>query len=106
MQVLDVRETSEWDAGHIDNAQYMNYKFLSDRIEQLQLQREHHISVLCARGLRSSTACSILLMNGYKHIYNVTGGMSAWSSAGLPMIDVAGQVIHEPQAAKPEWFEL
>jgi hypothetical protein len=32
--------------------------------------------------------------------------MSAWSSAGLPMIDAAGREIREPQAAKPEWFEL
>jgi hydroxyacylglutathione hydrolase len=106
MQVLDVRETSEWDAGHIENAHYMNYKYLSGRIGQLQIQPEDHVSILCARGLRSSTACSILLMNGYKHIYNVTGGMSAWSSAGLPTIDVAGRVIRQPQAAKPEWFEM
>jgi rhodanese-related sulfurtransferase len=106
MRVLDVRETSEWDDGHIEQADYMNYKHLRERISALPLNKDEHVSVVCARGLRSSTACSILRMNGYKNVYNVTGGMSAWSSAGLPMIDARGRVIRETQAAKPEWFEL
>jgi len=106
MQVLDVRETSEWDDGHIEQAHYMNYKFLRDQIEQLTVAPNQHISVVCAGGLRSSTACSILLMNGYKHIYNVTGGMTSWSAAGLPMVDGAGNVVTKFHAPKPEWFEL
>ncbi|MEM7535150.1 MAG: rhodanese-like domain-containing protein [Chloroflexota bacterium] len=86
MQVLDVRETSEWAAGHINGAHYMNYKYMTQQIGTLSLQTEQHISVMCARGMRSSTACSILKMSGYEHIYNVTGGMSAWNAAGLPTV--------------------
>ncbi len=86
MQVLDVRETSEWDAGHIEGAYYMNYKLLREQIESLALTPDDHISVVCAGGLRSSTACSILLMNGYKHVYNTTGGMRAWTAADLPLV--------------------
>jgi hydroxyacylglutathione hydrolase len=90
MKALDVRETSEWDAGHIESAHYMNYKILRESIGELMVTPDDHISVVCAEGLRSSTACSILLQNGYKNIYNITGGMTAWAAAGLPMIDVDG----------------
>jgi len=93
MQVLDVRETSEWDDGHIEDAHYMNYKFLRQQIDEVTVKPDQHVSVLCARGLRSSTACSILLMNGYKHVHNVTGGMSAWKAAKLPMIDGMEQPV-------------
>lgn len=106
MRVLDVRETSEWDAGHIEGAHYMNYKFLREKIDSLALKPDDHVSVLCARGLRSSTACSILLMNGFKHVHNVTGGMSAWAAAGLSMLDAHGSTVSKPEAPKPEWFEL
>ncbi len=93
MQVLDVRETSEWDAGHIETAHYMNYKVLRERIDQLTCTPDQHISIVCARGLRSSTAASILLQHGFNHIYNITGGMTAWKAAALPMIDAEGCAI-------------
>ena len=79
-QVLDVRETSEWDAGHIDGAHYMNFRFLADRIAELELGIDGRVSVLCAAGVRSSTACSILLRNGFRRVRNVTGGMGAWAA--------------------------
>lgn len=93
MKVLDVRETSEWEAGHIKNAHYMNYKHIRQQIDDLSLTPNDHISVVCAGGLRSSTACSILLMNGYQNVNNVTGGMGAWAAAGLPMVDAAGAAV-------------
>ncbi len=84
MQVLDVRETSEWDAGHIEGAHYLNYKFLPEQIGQLELDPKDPISVVCGGGLRSSTACSILMQHGFEDLYNTTGGMTAWVAAGLP----------------------
>lgn len=95
MNVLDVRDVSEWDAGHIEVAHHMNYKHLRQQLNRLALKPDDPISVLCAAGMRSSTACSILLMNGYRHIHNVTGGMNAWASAGLPMVDGAGQPLNK-----------
>ena len=105
MHVLDVRETSEWDAGHIDDAHYINYKFLRDRLEQLAISPDENIAVMCAAGMRASTACSILAMNGYTHVNNVTGGMNAWAAAKLPMVDNAGELVCAIPAPKPEWFE-
>lgn len=85
MHVLDVREASEWNTGRIEQACHMNFKILAESIQQLVFQPEQHISVVCAGGIRSSIASSILLMHGFEHIYNITGGMMAWKAAALPM---------------------
>ncbi|MGB0386747.1 MAG: rhodanese-like domain-containing protein [Ardenticatenaceae bacterium] len=93
-QVLDVRETSEWDEGHVENAHYMNFKVIRNQISELTVTPDDHIAIVCATGKRSSTAGSILLMNGYEHVHNIIGGMTAWRDAGLPMINAEGVVCN------------
>jgi hydroxyacylglutathione hydrolase len=83
MKVLDVRETSEWDDGHISGAQYMNFKVLRERAHELALAPTDAIAVTCATGKRSSTAASELRRQGFQHVYNLSGGMEAWQAAGL-----------------------
>lgn len=86
MKLLDVREPVEWDAGHIERAHRMSYKDLREHIDELALNRDDAVSVICAMGSRSGTASSILKVNGFRNVHNVTGGMAAWSSAGLPTV--------------------
>lgn len=86
LKVLDVREPVEWNGGHIDGAHQMSYKDLREHFDELALTRDDHVSVICAMGSRSGTASSILEMNGFKNVHNVTGGMAAWLSAGLPVV--------------------
>lgn len=85
MRVLDVRESYEWDAGHIAGAHHLNYKSLPDQLDQLVFSPEEPISVVCAGGMRSSTACSVLLRNGFGNVCNTAGGMDAWMDANLPV---------------------
>jgi hydroxyacylglutathione hydrolase len=85
VQVLDVRDTSEWKAGHIAGATHVPYKELEARLGAASLDPEKPIAVVCASGYRSSTASSILLQHGYTAVYNVTGGMDAWQAAALPV---------------------
>lgn len=86
VKVLDVREHSEWEEGHIDVARYMNFKEIGQRVDDLKLSVDDHIAIVCASGQRSSIAGSILLQNGFRHPYNVTGGMNAWKNAKLPTV--------------------
>ncbi|MFT5314739.1 MAG: hydroxyacylglutathione hydrolase [Candidatus Krumholzibacteriia bacterium] len=86
MRVLDVREIDEWSAGHIDDAATMSFKLLADRIADIGIGADEELSVICAGGIRSSTACSILLRNGYTRLRNVTGGMWAWRAAARPAV--------------------
>lgn len=90
IRVLDVRETSEWDDGHIESASYMNFKVLHQQLDQLPLGADDPVAIVCATGQRSSIAGSILQLKGFTNVYNVTGGMTAWAAADLPMVDVEG----------------
>ncbi len=94
LQVLDVREDDEWDEGHIASAVYMSYKQMPFQMDTLPFTADQQIAVTCATGKRSSTAASMLKRNGYRHVYNVVGGMEAWEHAGMPMIDAEGNVCN------------
>ncbi|MCA9932023.1 MAG: hypothetical protein KC419_26240 [Anaerolineales bacterium] len=99
LQVLDVRDGEEWDDGHIEAAHFMKFTSMAQQldippqIDKLPFTKDQSIAVTCATGKRSSTAISMMLREGYKHLYNVTGGMEAWENAGFDMIDHAGCVI-------------
>jgi hydroxyacylglutathione hydrolase len=98
MQVLDVREDDEWDEGHIEGAHFMPYTSMAPQLDippqldKLDIPLDKEIAVTCATGKRSSTAISLMRRHGYKHLYNVTGGMEAWEKAGFKMLDAAGIV--------------
>jgi len=83
LQVLDVRRRMEWDEGHIPGARLAPLDKLADAPEGLQ--RDHPIAVHCKSGYRSAVAASLLERAGFHHIYNVTGGLDAWKSSGLPV---------------------
>jgi len=85
LQVLDVRENSEWREGHVASALHMNFKHLPQKFGDLPLGRADRVAVVCATGMRSSTACSFLLEKGFQNLHNVTGGMTSWKRAGYPV---------------------
>ena len=100
LQVLDVRDEEEWDEGHIEKAHLLTYTRMVEQLTNpamlptLPLGKEQHIAVTCATGKRSSTAISVMKREGFKHLYNVTGGMEAWEAAGFPMRDGEGKVCN------------
>lgn len=83
--VLDVRETQEWSAGHIANARHIAIGQLGKRLSELEKFKERPVIVCCASGNRSSTACGTLKRAGFERVFNLSGGMGAWSGAGLPV---------------------
>lgn len=83
--VLDVREQSEFDQGHILNARLIPRGELKNRMSELQKLKEKPILVVCATGGRSASACSQLRKAGYTYVFNITGGMKAWTAANMPI---------------------
>ncbi|MES1981587.1 MAG: rhodanese-like domain-containing protein [Pseudomonadota bacterium] len=83
--VLDVRDTDEFNAGHILNAKQIPVLKLKERIGELERYREQPIVVVCRSGNRSATACTVMAARGFKQTYNLSGGMMAWQKAGLPL---------------------
>lgn len=79
--VLDVREPWEYQTGHIVGAKLIPLGELSQRVAELN--PEQPVAVICQSGSRSQSAASFLAQQGFKKVYNVVGGMSAWEMSGL-----------------------
>lgn len=88
--VVDVREAFEWDEGHIEGALHLPMGEALRRIAELPADSPK--AVVCAGGLRSSTAISALSHGGMTGWLNVSGGMGAWLKAGYPTVaaDIKG----------------
>jgi hydroxyacylglutathione hydrolase len=78
--VLDVRQDSEWRAGHIPGAVHIENGRLP--YDELPFAKTQPIAVQCAHGSRSMAAISILLRRGYRNVMQVKGGLTAWLAAG------------------------
>ena len=86
--VLDVRESSEYAAGHITGSTLIPLHQLASRMNELPKDRE--IICVCASGSRSGSAARQLMSNGYT-VLNLSGGTSRWVRAGLPVKKGAGK---------------
>jgi glyoxylase-like metal-dependent hydrolase (beta-lactamase superfamily II)/rhodanese-related sulfurtransferase len=84
VNVIDVREHSEWLEGHIKGA--IHLPMLEAAARRAEVPAEGPTAVLCAGGLRSSTAISALKRFGLQGFHNVTGGMTAWKRSGYPVV--------------------
>ncbi len=83
-QVLDVREAIEWSAGHIAGAIHLPYYRVPQ--QEVPLDPNRPLAVICAGGTRSSIAASLLQARGWTQIFTVPGGVTAWKAAGLPLV--------------------
>ncbi len=83
--ILDVRTPEEVAQGHISGASVLNI-YDKDFERKLNLmQKDKPIYVYCRSGGRSSKAAQTMNANGFKSIYNLTGGIGAWNNAKLPL---------------------
>lgn len=83
--MLDVREQSEYAAGHVVNSKLIPLGKLKERIGELEKYRERPIVVICRSGQRSASACALLGKQGFAQAYNLNGGITAWQKASLPL---------------------
>lgn len=83
--VLDVREPSEYKAGHLLNAQLIPLGKLKERIGEIEQYKDAPVVVVCRSGNRSGVACGMMNKLGYTQAYNMAGGMLEWQKANLPV---------------------
>lgn len=79
--LLDVREDSEWEAGHAPGAVHRPLSRLT--LEDVPTERP--IVAVCRVGGRSGQLTAMLAPRGVE-IVNMAGGMLAWADAGLPVV--------------------
>jgi len=80
--LLDVREDDEWTAGHAPDAVHVPLARVGEAVSRFAGQE---VLTVCRSGARSGRAAKTLAAAGVD-VRNVAGGMSAWASAGLPMV--------------------
>jgi adenylyltransferase/sulfurtransferase len=76
-KLIDVRETFEYEIARIDGAKLIPLREIADRASELQ--QDDPIIVHCHSGIRSANAVQLLRQRGFANVYNLEGGIDAWS---------------------------
>lgn len=84
--VLDVRDDSEYAAGHLPNSKHIPSEKIEERWVELQKFKEKPIVVIYRGGIRSNHASLVLRKNGFAQVFNLMGGIDAWKRASLPVV--------------------
>ena len=84
VQLVDVRELSEWRAGHIPGSLHRPYHDLHELPSEIDPERP--VAAICASGQRSATAASLLSAHGAREVIHVVdGGVPLWGRLGHPV---------------------
>lgn len=88
VEILDVREPREWEAGRIEGARHVPMREVPVHLGELP--RNRTIVAVCRSGNRSGRVAEVLRANGFA-AENLDGGLMKWAEAGLPILTSDGQ---------------
>ena len=85
--LLDVREERELtgELGHLPGVQHIPIGSLTGRLSELEACKAADLVTICRSGGRAHSAAQILMQAGFKNVYVLAGGMTAWAQAGFPV---------------------
>jgi rhodanese-related sulfurtransferase len=89
VQLVDVRQPHEWEAGHIAEATHIELTELGAQVDSLD--RTRPVVLVCRSGGRSAMATQALTQAGFD-AHNMAGGMLDWTASGLTMEPADGHV--------------
>ena len=84
--LVDVREESEWVAGHLPSAIHLGKGVIERDIEKTIPSRTAEIILYCGGGYRSALAADNLNKMGYENVSSMDGGFSGWREAGFAIV--------------------
>ncbi len=94
VQLADVREKNEWDAGHIPGAVHVPKSYLEQWAEDRIPDKDRTTVLYCAGGVRSVMAADTLRRLGYTNLISMTGGFNRWKDSGFDTVT--------PESLSPE----
>ena len=102
--VLDVRTPAEIARGKLAGASVIDFN--GPRFEQkvALIARDKPVFVYCASGNRSGQAAALMSKLGFAKVYNLSGGITAWKAAGLP-VEAASAPVAAGEVVTPEAFD-
>jgi len=83
--LLDVREDSEWSAGHAAQAVHLGRGVLERDLEKRFPDMNTEIILYCGGGFRSALACDAAQKMGYRNVHSLIGGYKGLVAAGWPV---------------------
>ena len=83
--VLDVRTPDEYAAGHLDGAMLVDFSAPTFADAVAQLDPSQPYLVYCDSGNRSGQAVAAMQSAGFTKLWDLAGGITAWTTAGLPL---------------------
>ncbi|MDP9204746.1 MAG: rhodanese-like domain-containing protein [Gemmatimonadota bacterium] len=83
--LIDVREESEWGAGHARGAQHLGKGVIERDIEEQLPDKDAELILYCGGGFRSALSADNLQKMGYTNVSSMAGGWRAWQAAGAPV---------------------
>jgi rhodanese-related sulfurtransferase len=89
VELVDVRLSEEWDAGHIEGAKHIPLDSLSSRAGEID--RSKPVVLYCRSGDRSGGVADALEASGWD-VASMEGGLVAWVEHGLPIEPEGGEV--------------
>ena len=81
--VIDVREASEFETGHIPNARHIPAGEVEKRVKELEKFKQRPIIV--SGGARAISTCGVLRKQGFSEVFALKGGIAGWQQASMPL---------------------
>lgn len=106
-KIIDVRTPEEYNEGFIKGAVNINWNAGDFETVISQFGKEQKLYLYCKSGTRSGNAYELLKKLGYKNVYNLVGGITAWQEAQLPIETkpVVETKVPQVEEAKPIDFK-
>lgn len=82
--LIDVREDSEWNSGHIKGATHIGKGVIERDIEANVANKDAELVLYCGGGFRSVLACGALQEMGYTNVYSMSEGWRGWKDNDFP----------------------
>src|ERR671937_936394 len=86
VQLADVREKDEWNAGHIPGAVHVPKSYLEQWAEDRIPDKAKTTVLYCAGGVRSAMAADTLKQLGYTNVISMVGGFNRWKDSGMAVV--------------------
>ncbi len=83
--VVDVCEPAEFAAGHIVGSRNIPLGELDQKLASAAKNKNLPLILVCQSGARSGRALAAAQALGYTQVHSLSGGLSSWKSAGLPL---------------------
>jgi rhodanese-related sulfurtransferase len=83
--LIDVREDNEWDAEHAAGAEHIGRGVIERDIVRKHPAKDKELILYCGGGYRSALAADNLQKMGYKNVFSMLGGWTAWKEASAPI---------------------